>query len=156
MKARTNLKMVVLLWGLFCCGFVNAQNLILWHADGTTTEVELYTQPQVKFEKEKVLVTSSIINIEYDKSDILRFTYRGKETVLNSPKTKNSGIEQKDGQIIIHDIKSTDRIAIYKANGIRLPIQLSIQDGSAILSLSSIPAGIYLLSVNNLTSKFTK
>ena len=134
---------------------VQAQTLVLWHADGSTTDVELFTQPNVQFKNDKVLVTSSVINIEFDKQDVIRFTYKGKNTGIASP-LHDSDYSQENGQIVFHNVKSTDKIALYKINGIRVPVRLALQDDSVTLSLSSIPSGIYFLSVNGRTTKFTK
>lgn len=134
---------------------VQAQTLVLWHADGSTTDVELFTQPNVQFKNYKVLVASSVINLEYDKQDVIRFTYKGKNTGITAP-SHDSEYSQENGKIVFHNVKSTDNIALYKTNGIRVPVRLVLQDDSAILSLSSIPSGIYLLYVNGRASKFTK
>lgn len=95
MKSHFVLMSILLSLALFCSGSLNAQSLILWHSDGTTTEVDLLNKPFVKFVKDKVLVTSTIINLEYDKNDVLRFTYSGSmEDGINSPVTE-ANIEQK-------------------------------------------------------------
>lgn len=134
---------------------VQAQTLVLWHADGSTTDVELFTQPNVQFKNDKVLVTSSVINLEYDKQNVVRFTYKGKNTGITSPSI-DSDYSREDGRVVFHNIKSTDKIALYNTNGIRIPVRLTVQGSSAILSLSSVPSGIYLLNINGRTSKFTK
>lgn len=133
----------------------HGQTLVLWHSDGTTTGVELFTQPNVRFENDKVHVTSSVANLEYDKKDIIRFTYKGKNTGITSPSI-DSDYSREDGRVVFHNIKSTDKIALYNTNGIRIPVRLTVQDSSAILPLSSVPSGIYLLNINGRTSKFTK
>lgn len=142
---------------LFVIGGLNAQSqtLVLWHSDGTTTDVELFTQPNVQFKDNKVYVTSSVASLEYDEKDVVRFTYKGKNTDIVSP-SLNSNYYQENGQIVFHNIKSTDKVSLYKTNGILVPVRFIIHDNSATLSLSSIPSGIYLLSVNGRTSKFTK
>ena len=156
MKPHSVLTSIILLLALFCNGSLNAQSLILWHSDGTTTEVDLLNKPLVKFVKDKVLVTSTIINLEYDKNDVIRFTYSGSmEDGINSP-VAEANIEQKDGRIIIHDVKTVDKVAVYKANGIRVPVHFSFLGNDVVLSLSQIPSGIYLFSVDGRTSKFTK
>lgn len=132
-----------------------AQTLVLWHSNGTTTDVELFTRPNVQFKNNKVYVTSSVASLEYDKKDVVRFTYKGKNTGIDSP-SLNSDYSQKSGKIVFHDIKSTDKVTLYKTNGILVPVRFVIHDNSATLPLSSIPSGIYLLSVNGRTSKFTK
>ncbi len=133
----------------------SAQTLVLHHANGTTTDVELYTQPQVKFQNDKVLITSTVLNMEYPKSDVLKFTFKGTKTGISSPK-QQSDYSQEDGQLVFHGIKSTDKLAIYTVNGIRVPVNFQRSGSSATLPLASIPSGVYVLSVNGRTSKFTK
>ncbi|MBP5771708.1 MAG: hypothetical protein J6W75_10155 [Bacteroidaceae bacterium] len=132
-----------------------AQTLVLWHSDGTSTEVELYTQPNIQFNQDKVLVTSPVANLEYDAKDVIRFTYKGVNTGVSSPTEEADYIQEKE-QIVFRNIKSTDKIALYKTNGIRVPVRLTRHGDSAVLPLSSIPTGIYMLSVNGRTSKFSK
>ena len=135
---------------------VKAQTLVLYHANGTTTDVELYTQPRIEFKNDKVIITSSVLDMEYPKEDILRFTYKGGTTVsVNSPKSE-ANYTQENGQLVFHSVKQTSDIAIYNAKGVRVPVCLSFSGNDAILSLTSIPKGIYLLSINGKTSKFTK
>ena len=132
-----------------------AQTLVLHHANGKTTDVELLTQPQVKFQNDKVLITSTVLNMEYPKEDVLTFTFKGKTSGIKSPKG-NLSYSKENGQIVFHGIKSSETIAVYNLKGIRLPVNIQRSGDVATLSLSSIPSGTYLLNVNGRTSKFTK
>jgi len=58
--------------------------------------------------------------------------------------------------LIFHNIKPTDKIAIYNLKGILIPAHIERNGSSAILPLNAIPSGVYVLSVNGRTSKFTK
>ena len=136
-------------------GSIKAQTLVLWHANGTTTDVQLYTMPQVKFQNDKVLITSTVFNMEYPKEDVLRFTYKNNTSGINNPTVK-ANISQENGQLVFHGINSSEKIAVYKTNGIRVPVRITRHGDSATLPLNSIPAGVYLLNVNGKTSKFTK
>ena len=129
--------------------------LVLWHADGTTTDVALYLMPKVEFRNDKVLITSTVLDMEYPKADILRFSYKGNGTGIATPKTE-ADYSQESDRLIFHGIESTDKVAIYTTNGIRVPAQLTAAGDGVTLSLSSIPQGVYVLSVNGKTSKFTR
>ena len=155
MKPNSILTPVILLIALLFSNAVYAQKLVLWHSDGSITEVELFTQPLVQFAGDKVLVTSPVINLEYDKKDVVRFTYRDIDTGISIP-SKETVIEQKDGQIVLRNVSSADKVAVYKADGVKVPVQLSFSGGNAVLPLSQIPSGVYLFCVNGRTSKFTK
>lgn len=149
------ISLVVCMLALMGVGSMSAQTLVLQHANGTTTDVELYTMPQVKFDGDRVLITSTVLDMEYAKRDVLRFTYKGGALGISSPKSK-ANVSQQNGQLVFHGIKSSDQVAVYTANGIRIPARLQCSGSSATLSLSAIPSGVYLLSVNGRTSKFTK
>ena len=134
---------------------VSAQTLVLHHANGTTTDVELYTMPQVKFEGDKILITSTVLDMEYSKQDVLRFTYKGGALGISKSNGK-AEYSQENGQLVFHGIKSTDNIAVHTAKGIRVPVRIQRSGSTATLPLSSIPSGVYLLTVKGRTSKFTK
>lgn len=144
---------------LFLVIFINkglsAQTLVLHHPNGRTTDVELLTLPQVKFQDDKVIIGSSILNLEFSKDDVLRFTYKGGTLGINNA-SFDGRVSQENGRLMFHGIKSSDKIAVYTAKGIRIPVNISRSKSSATLSLSSVPSGIYLLSINGRTSKFTK
>lgn len=134
---------------------LRAQTLVLHHADGTTTDVELYTQPQVKFQNDRVLITSTVLNMDYPKADVLRFTYRGSEVTAVTPRAEADC--RRDGdQLVFRGVKAQDQVAVYTASGIRVPVRLTRRGTDAVLPLSQIPQGVYLLSVNGRTAKFTK
>jgi len=134
---------------------LRAQTLVLHHADGTTTDVELFTQPTVVFQNDRVLITSPVLSMDYAKTDVLRFTYKGSSTGIATPK-READYTRESEQLVFHNIKSADQIAVYTANGIRVPVRLTRSGSDARLQLSQIPQGVYLLSVNGRTAKFTR
>ena len=146
---------LVLLATLACGQRVAAQKLVLHHSDGTTTDVELYTQPRIEFQGDRVLITSPVLNMEYAKDNILRFTYKGSDTAINALKA-NTDMSHDGDRLVFHNLKATDQMAVYTANGIRVPVLLQRSGSDVVLTLSQIPSGVYLLSVNGRTSKFTK
>ena len=129
--------------------------LVLHHADGTTTDVQLYTQPQVRFEGDRVLITSTVLDMDYAKEDVITFTYKGNGTGIGIPKAE-ADYSQEGDCMVFHGIASTSKVAVYNSNGIRVPARLSAAGDDVTLSLSSIPQGVYILSVNGKTSKFMK
>ncbi len=136
------------------CGNSLAQKLVLHHANGSTTEVELFTMPRVTFEGDKVVVKSSVVNLEYDKADILRFTYGINPTGINSRKS-DVKYSREDGKIVFRDIRPQDNITLYTVDGVRVPVSVNRSGDGAELLLSSLTSGVYILNVNGQTSKIT-
>lgn len=151
---KTKLRLLLLLC-LLIPTMANAQTLVLHHANGKTTDVELLTQPQVKFQNDKVFITSTVLNMEYPKEDVLTFTFKGKASGLSSPKG-NVDFSKENGKLVFHGVKASEKIAVYNVKGIRIPVSIQRSGDTATLPLSSIPTGVYLLNVNGKTSKFTK
>lgn len=140
---------------LFAAG-MQAQTLVLHHPGGTTTDVELYTQPRIEFQNDRVLITSTVLSMEYPKQDVLRFTYKGSViTSIEQPRAE-ADYTRDAGQLVFHGIKQVDKVAVYTANGICVPVNITRRGSDVSLPLSQIPQGVYLLSVNGRTSKFTK
>lgn len=129
--------------------------LVLHHADGTTTDIALFTQPRVMLTEDKLLITSPVLNLEYPAEEILRFTYKGEGTGIVNPLAETE-YSQHDGQILFNGITSADRVALYTTNGIRVSVHLVEHGNEFALPLKSIPQGVYILSVNGKTSKITK
>ena len=144
-----------LLVAFLCSARASAQTLVLHHSDGSTTDIALYTEPSVKFTAEKVLVTSSVLNIEYDIDDILRFTYKGEETDFDSPKS-DGGYTREHDRIVFHDLKSTHDVNVVTLKGHRLAVRLILSGTDVVLPLSETPSGMFLITVSGKTFKVMK
>ena len=153
---KKSLLIILLLLGTFL--HVQAQNnatLVLWHPDGKTTDVELFTQPRVQFLNDSVFITSTVLDLKYEAKDILRFSYKGNGTGIALPQSETN-YQQENGQLVFNGVKLSDRVALYTTNGIRVPVRLSSANGHVSLPLSSVPKGVYVLNVNGKTTKFTR
>lgn len=129
--------------------------LHVWKADGTTTDIRLYTRPLVTFEGDKVVITSPVATFTYDAREVLRFTYSGTETAVRRPKGDAS--YRQEGKLLIFDAKvKSSEIHLFSEDGKRLPTRVQNVHGRPTLSLSTLAAGVYVLSVNGQTSKILK
>lgn len=156
MKKQSKLiLLVVCLMTLTGISIASAQTLVLHHADGTTTDVELYLMPRIQFQNDHVLITSSVLDMDYPKENVLRFSYK---VVTNDVKAvkRDADYSRENGQLVFHGIDQTDKVAVYNMNGIRVPVRLIRSGNDVTLPLASIPSGVYVLSVNGRTSKFSK
>ena len=129
------------------------QVLVLHHADKTTTEVELYTQPKITFEGNQMVIASSVLNLSFQVGDVVRFSYRDKSTAVKQP---DADYTQQNGMMIFNGIKDVSKIAVYKSDGTGVPVHFCSYDGHLAFSLSSLPTGIYILSINGKTAKIVR
>jgi hypothetical protein len=147
--------LVVCLMTLTGISTASAQTLVLHHADGTTTDVELYLMPRIQFQNDHVLITSSVLDMDYPKENILRFSYKWPTNDVKAVK-RDADYSRENGQLVFHGIDQTDKVTVYNINGIRVPVRLIRSGNDVTLPLASIPSGVYVLSVNGRTSKFAK
>ena len=143
---------------VMCLFFIHmtslSQVLDLHHADGTTTSVDLKTMPEVTFSDQYVFVTSPTLNMQFHKDNVLSFTYSNVASGINE--AKETSFTRQGDNLIFHGSRIVPEVAIYSLNGIRIPLK-AIKAGSDIsISISSLPTGIYILSINGKTSKFIK
>ena len=129
--------------------------LVLHHADGKTTEVELYTMPRIQMEADKMIITSQGVSQEFAKTDVVRFTYKGVGTGINTMKAETCYRVDED-QVTFYGISSTDRINVYNTGGVQIPVRLTADGKDAVLSLAQLPSGVYLVNINGRTLKFIR
>jgi hypothetical protein len=131
------------------------QTLVLHHANGKTTEIELYTLPHIQMKADKMLITSQGVTQEFAKSDVVRFTYKGIVTGINNVKPETRYRVDED-RVTFYGISVTDRISVYNAGGVQIPVSLTADGKDAVLSLNQLPSGVYLVNINGRTLKFIR
>ena len=151
-----NLKRHILFLALFLVVLgLRAQTLVIHHSDGKTTDVQLYMMPRIQFQNDRVLITSSVLDIDYPKENVLRFSYKGITNGIESVKN-NANYSRENGHLVFHGVQQSDKVAIYNTNGIRVPVSFSRQGSDVTFPISAISSGVYVLSVNGKSFKFTK
>ena len=131
------------------------QILVLHHADGKTTEVELYTLPRIQMAADKMTITSQGVSQEFAKADVVRFTYKGINSGISVVKPETRYRVDED-QVTFYGISATDRISVYNASGVQIPVRLTADGNDAVLSLAQLPQGVYLVTINGRTLKFIR
>lgn len=129
--------------------------LVLHHADGKTSEVELYTMPRIQMTADKMIVTVQGSRQEFSKADVLRFTYKGIATGINAVKPETRYRVDED-RVTFYGVSSTDRISVYNTGGVQIPVRLTADSPDVVLSLAQLPKGVYLVSINGRTLKFIR
>lgn len=131
--------------------------LHIWLADGTTTTVQLFTRPQVTFEGNLLKVTSSVQSLEFQATDVLRFTYSGINVPTDVQSAQSEPNFRQDGEsLYFYGNVTADKIALYTSDGKAVPVRLKFVGTAFYLPLSALPQGVYVLNVNGKTSKIVR
>ena len=157
MKARSLLLLFVLL-GMWIYSYADDTTTLTIHfKNGTTTNIKLYTRPIISFEGEQIVLKSPVANISYPSSEVVRFTYmkNGVPVGINTPNNDGAYIQSND-QIVFDKGLKVENIQLFSEDGKCLTPVISNANGRCAMSLSSLPAGVYILNVNGQTSKILK
>ena len=152
-----NLLLVLLMAALALPSAIKAQTptLVLHHADGKTSEVELYTMPRIQMTADKMIVTVQGSRQEFSKADVQRFTYKGIATGISTVKPETRYRVDED-RVTFYGVSAADRISVYNSGGVQIPVRLTANGTEAVLSLAQLPKGVYLVSINGRTFKFIR
>ena len=141
----------------FCWLSVNAQptTLVLHHTDGQTTDIELSEKPRIRFGAETVLISSPTLNLEYDRKDVARFTFKGADAGVRSLKSETV-YRIEDDRIVFYGVTSVDRIKVYRVSGVEIPVRLTTDGSNAVLPLSALPPDVCIVTLNGRSFKLVR
>ena len=156
MKKKLIILIGVLLLLLQTPARAQVQTLVLHHANGKTTEVELYTMPRIQLTADKMTITSQgVVSQEFDKTDVVRFTYKSVDTGIRSPKPETAYRIDED-RVTFHGVPEANAVKVYNVGGAQIPVSLHVTGSDAVLSLTQLPQGVYLVTINGRTLKFIR
>lgn len=133
--------------------------LIVLTKDNVLHQFVLADKPTVTFEGTQLKVTceKASASASFNLSDIIRFTYAGKDAAgIDEMTTDPAEISMEEGVLVISQMKANSTVKVYSMDG-KLVRQLTAQRaGTYRLSLSSLPSGVYIVKADNITYKITK
>lgn len=132
----------------------------IWMRDGEVHSYDLDERPEVTLGKPIFTLTTKNQTVEYDAAKILRFTLED-ETVVDvttnvAMPEKVDNIKFKTGTLHITGCANNSLVRIYDTTGKLVQSAQTDGDGNLSLSLSSLRAGVYIISTEKTTIKIQK
>ena len=160
MKVKFTLLSLLLALAATSMWAADKQNaLIVLTKDNVLHQFILADKPTVTFEGTQLKVTceKASASASFNLSDIIRFTYAGKDAAgIDEMTTDPAEISMEEGVLVISQMKANSTVKVYSMDG-KLVRQLTAQRaGTYRLSLSSLPSGVYIVKADNITYKITK
>ena len=156
MKPKTFLTIIVLILALFNSESAQAQRLVVWQKDGSKVSYDLDEVPMTTFTTTDLVITTKTATINYPLSTIHRYTYEGLPSSVTNATADGISISHDGNNIIIKGLASGKTAAVHSMDGIRLWANRANGSDRLVLSLSQLPAGVYIIKADNITYKFTK
>lgn len=136
---------------------IDRKFLVVETKDHVQTTYMLADKTQVLFAGSNLRVVSAKVDVTYNLSDILRFTYQTRSiTGISELHTEQATIDYKDEQLVISGIQAGAMINIYSLDGKLVKQHTANHTGTYRLSLASLPKGIYIVKADNVTYKIMK
>lgn len=129
--------------------------LVMSHADGTTTNVELSTQPSISITDTTINITSPVASMIWEAKEIIRLTYQNTDTGIRSSQERIE-VFLSDKLLVFPNVGDANDIRVYKTNGTQVDATfIPYREGIAMV-LSSIHSGIYMIKTKERTFKYAK
>ena len=132
------------------------QVLQVWKTDGQVLTIKLDEQPVTKYVDGNLVITTTLTSITYPLEQVRKYTYTSQTDGFVSPKTIGVTFSADGEALTFNNLKPQTDIAVYNATGQLLLKQASSESGSATISCSHMPVGVYVVKVNGATYKISK
>lgn len=160
MKKLLVLSMLFVLAMPYAMRAADKQNtLIVLTKDNGLHQFVLTDKPKVTFEGTLLKVTceKASASATFKLSDIIRFTYAGKDaTGIDQLTVAPASISMEEGVLVISQMKANATVDVFSLDGKLVKRLTARHAGTCRLSLSSLPAGVYLVKADNITYKIAK
>ena len=132
-----------------------SQTLLIWDETSVLQKIDLKKKPVVTLLNDKFVVVGEGISLEYDITNVRRFTHEGLKDGINNAVTQPV-VRRYNDRIVLCGVKSEGAVSLHMLDGKSVPVKLIPQGSDMVLRLNDLPAGVYLLTVNGRTTKLMK
>lgn len=120
--------------------------------DGTKVTYDLSSLPKVTMLNDKLVITSSRINAEYQLYLVKKFTYNDVTDIKDL--SQDNKISREGDKLILSGVNHNVRI--FTVDGKSVQADIIKTSESTVINLGSLQGGIYLIHVNGQSVKITK
>jgi len=132
------------------------QFLQIWQADGQVAIINLDEQPITKYADGNLIITTTQTTITYPLEKVRKYTYVSVVDGIEGQQVMNA-VLSKDGETLTFtNMKPQTAIALYNVFGQLLHQVSTPQSGKAVISVATLPVGVYVVKVNGVTYKISK
>lgn len=124
--------------------------LIFETTGGVKVSIALSENPELTFSGQTMIVTTNTQTQKIEISSIAKWYYENVPTGINPIKSYDKPIISKtNNEIIVEGLSSTPKVQVYSIDGKKQAVKVSLDDGGrSIINLSSLPKGVYVVSIN--------
>jgi hypothetical protein len=153
-------KFILSIVSLFLLGTATAiaSNVLVIHlTDGTSySYILLEEKPVINFQGDRILVTTSTTEHSFYMEAVTYFNYVTQDATGIEEEISQEGMQMNGDRIVFNGLPAGCPIYIYGVGG-QLYLKMTADaDGSAVVDLTSLNKGVYIVKANEISTKITK
>lgn len=120
--------------------------------DGSSTIISMEECPIVKFIGDKLLVTTDVSTTEFERPKVKTFNYISPSSI-DGINNDGNVVSNTGDSLQFGNLPANSEISVYDVSG-KL-VKNATADGSYRINISDLSAGVYVVSVNGVSTKIT-
>ena len=130
------------------------EGILVTLVDGTTTTISFSEKPVIKFQSDKLVVHSDAVSTEFDRLKVARFNYVTDLSGVDGIDRSAVTIGNNGSTLYLSGLPTDSAIDVYSSDGKLLESVRAT--GNHTIEISGLPAGVYIVSINGVSTKITK
>ena len=136
----------------------DTQRLVVWLKGGQKVYHDLSDQPETTFSEGMLWLKTDKVSINYPLTDVLRYTFEGPMTTIESPSVRPGEIRFKQGKdaMAFEGLPEGTTLEVYALDGKKLSTVKARSGQQTVISLANRPSGTYIVKMGDQSFKFVK
>lgn len=144
---------------ILCCICIGIQaetkkSLVIQKSDGSLTSFMLSELPELTFDNRSIIISIGGQSTSFQIEDVVQYYFE--EVSDNTIREIKQKYTISNDVICIGDIIPQNQVRLVSVDGKIYPSHISITEGQTIISLASLPKGVYIIQIKNKQIKVIK
>lgn len=133
---------------------VDYVGILVTLVDGSTATVSFEEKPVIKLQPDKLVVQTDVATTEFDRTKVARFNYITDLSGIDAIAQEQVQIKNNGDALYFNSIATDSEITLYSTEGKLL--KRCSATGNYTINIADLPTGIYIVSVNGISTKIVK
>ena len=153
-----NIRRIVFLLAVAATVAAQADDRVLkvWQSDGQVLTISLADEPRTTYSDGNLIITSSKSSVTLPLEKVRRYTYESAASGIDEAKTLRAAFSRDGETLTLTGLKPGTAVYLYNVAGQLLRTIDSGDQPKVVVSVSNLPAGVYVVKANDVTYKITK
>lgn len=126
---------------------------------GSTVDFAFSSEPVMTFDGGQMNISSSAdSDVKFQMDNVVNITFSGEASGIATVKGDGSQmkVSAADGKITVSGMKANAKVAVYDASGALIANANADADGEAVVNISNLGKGVFVVNTPGSSFKFTK